>query len=310
MPARAKTPRSSVPTSTKPKRETKKPATYVPSIAPTIVKPKRVVAKPKSSVKVVKKSEPKSGLKKAAKNAPKKAAKIVRTKKSTTATNRRSSSKQASPSAKKPTIAKKGIKKTSNRKISKPKYSEMIIEGIKSIHKKSVSRQAIEKYIEEHFPKRIDAKTWIRRTLTRLLHEGKIQKVKASYKITPKRATKTKTSSTKKAVKAPKTKLPKAPRKTSKKAPAITTAPTISTAAESTGKPIWQYMHNGWQNYDAEASDLVEVQYQEWLNNNQMFDVRSVKSGNFEYNVDFRRMVQTNIQHPAHTEREIRRTIQ
>jgi len=207
----------------------------------------------------------------------------------------------------------------------------MIIAGIKALHKKTgSSRQALEKYIEENYPERQDSKRWIRITLNKLTQSGEIEKVRASYKLPPKNppAATTKRTAKRKAATRPTpkpkskpTKVARAPKKTkttrAKKAPATTpaTSTTASTtsgvvAAESSGKPHWQYFHGTWQNYDPEGSDLVETQYQEWLNNNQMFDVRSVKSGTWEYNVDFRKMVQINIQHASHTERKIRRYVQ
>jgi len=295
MPARASK-RTSVPASTKPKRETKKPTTYVPGIAPEIAKPKRTTA-----AKGVKKAAPKKAPKRAVKTAAAKKAKAPATKTPTKAA-------KGTP--------KKAIKKPASRtaNASHPKYIDMIVEGIKSSRKKSVSRQAIEKYIDEHYKLKTDTGRWIRQGLSKLVQDGKIQKVKASYRMTPKKVSvktkPTKAKSAKPKVKKPK--VPKAPKaKKPKKASPSTAVAAGSTAvaAEGTGKPIWQYHHNTWQNYDQQASDLVEEQYQEWLSNNQMFDVRSVKSGNFEYNVDFRRNVQTNIQHPSHTEREIRRHV-
>jgi len=74
-------------------------------------------------------------------------------------------------------------------------------------------------------------------------------------------------------------------------------------------KPIWQFKHGGWHNYDEEASAVVEAAYQDWLNN-PYSDVRSVKSGLWHYMVDFRQMRQTNAEHEAHTQREVRRSVQ
>jgi len=69
----------------------------------------------------------------------------------------------------------------------------------------------------------------------------------------------------------------------------------------------WQYQDNGWKNYEIEAAQAVEEQYQEYLNNPAMCDVRSVKSGKWKYMVDFLNWRQTNIEHQAHTVRNIRR---
>jgi len=55
------------------------------------------------------------------------------------------------------------------------------------------------------------------------------------------------------------------------------------------------------------ASDVVEATYQEYLKNPGITDVRAIKSGQWNYMVDFRQMQQQNIQHENHTVRKIRR---
>jgi len=72
---------------------------------------------------------------------------------------------------------------------------------------------------------------------------------------------------------------------------------------------VWQYEDNGavWKNYDIAASDTVEEVYQGYLANRGDSDVRAVKSGEWEYQVDFMALKQTNIQHPSHKVRNIRR---
>lgn len=80
---------------------------------------------------------------------------------------------------------------------------------------------------------------------------------------------------------------------------------------------IWQYYDNnksishpsvdGWYDYDAEASDTVEDAWQRYVVHRGLNDVRSVKSGEWEYMVDFMNWKQTNIIHSAHTKRNIRR---
>lgn len=60
----------------------------------------------------------------------------------------------------------------------------------------------------------------------------------------------------------------------------------------------WQYWDNGWYNYDKAASNVVEATYQEYLKNPGISDVRAVKSGQWTYQVDFRQMIQTNIEVP------------
>lgn len=57
---------------------------------------------------------------------------------------------------------------------------------------------------------------------------------------------------------------------------------------------IWQYEDGGrFHDYDGKASDIVEQCYQEYVANPHMMDVRAVKSGDWEYQVDFINMKQT-----------------
>jgi len=83
----------------------------------------------------------------------------------------------------------------------------------------------------------------------------------------------------------------------------------VASTSSSSGDNVWvwQYFDKGFQNYDAEASDIVEGVYQEYLTSPYTCDVRSVKSGQWQYEIDFRVMTQTNIQHENHTKRRIRR---
>lgn len=71
-------------------------------------------------------------------------------------------------------------------------------------------------------------------------------------------------------------------------------------------KPVWQFKHGGWHDYDSAAAQIVEKEFLDWQQN-QYLDVRSVKSGVWHYMVDFRNMKQTNIEHQAHTQRDVRR---
>jgi histone H2A len=82
-------------------------------------------------------------------------------------------------------------------------------------------------------------------------------------------------------------------------------SPSSATSSVSTFK--WQYLDGGWKEYDKAAAEAVEVQYQEYVANPAMCDVRSVKSGRWNYMVDFINMQQTNIEHENHTVRGIRR---
>jgi len=72
---------------------------------------------------------------------------------------------------------------------------------------------------------------------------------------------------------------------------------------------VWQFVENdgSWRNYEVAASDEVEDTYQKYLQNKGDSDVRSVKSGQWQYQVDFMAYKQTNIQHSNHTVRNIRR---
>jgi len=69
----------------------------------------------------------------------------------------------------------------------------------------------------------------------------------------------------------------------------------------------WQYSDGTWKNYDLTASDTVEEVYQGYLAKRGDTDVRAVKSGQWEYMVDFAALKQTNLQHENHTIRSIRR---
>lgn len=64
---------------------------------------------------------------------------------------------------------------------------------------------------------------------------------------------------------------------------------------------------DGWYDYDYAASDIVEDEWQRYIVNRGMNDVRAVKSGNWEYMVDFGGWKQTNILHQDHRSRSVRR---
>jgi len=79
----------------------------------------------------------------------------------------------------------------------------------------------------------------------------------------------------------------------------------------------WQYYDNykdtinispdGFYDYNPEASDIVETAWQKYITHRGLNDVRLVKSGEWEYMVDFMNWEQWNIIHSAHTKRNIRR---
>jgi len=100
---------------------------------------------------------------------------------------------------------------------------------------------------------------------------------------------------------------PKKRAKKTKEGTSKTSDPKVVSVAESKFDHFWQYEDNGWKNYDVAASDTVEEVYQNYLSNRGDNDVRAVHSGSWEYQVDFMALKQTNIQHPNHKTRNIRR---
>ncbi len=71
----------------------------------------------------------------------------------------------------------------------------------------------------------------------------------------------------------------------------------------------WQYEERPtvFYDYDSKASALVEGAYKEYVSAPSQWDVRSIHSGEWCYQVDFPNMIQTNIQHENHNVRVIRR---
>lgn len=320
--------KSNVVASSKPKRSTRKPATYVPgatstptkSTTPTTSRSKRSV--PTRSPKKAPTKVPTKHIEK--KSTPTK--RVVRPKRTVRKVTPKKTKTSTVKSTKKPaTRAVRGVH---------PTYDDMIVEAIKSLRKKNgSSRQAISAYIINNYKvPEASAYRFIKQGIKKLSDSGKIEKIRASFRMTPKPKTLTKSPAKKivkktkkaaaksvaKAAKTVKTKATKKPATSISKKSATETTSTTTTSVSSlsdtnapleAGTVVWQYHHGTWQNYDSEASAIVEEQYQDWLKNNQMFDVRSVKSGVWEYNVDFRNMQQQNIQHSSHTKRNIRRYI-
>jgi hypothetical protein len=70
----------------------------------------------------------------------------------------------------------------------------------------------------------------------------------------------------------------------------------------------WQYKADSGKflDYVSSASTEVEKAYASWTVNPHI-DVRAVKSGDWEYHVDFNLMEQTNVRHPNHKKRTIQR---
>ena len=72
----------------------------------------------------------------------------------------------------------------------------------------------------------------------------------------------------------------------------------------------WQYVadHGKWSDYTPAASKELERAYASWIVSPHI-DVRSVKSGDWEYMVDFNLSQQTNVKHPNHKIRKIQRIL-
>jgi len=230
---------------------------------------------------------------------------------------------------------------------SHPSYYSMIKKCIKEHkERKGTTRQAIQKYIFSNYGqvnlpalKRALVKAVEEKKL-KSAHAGrysltpkerkpktakktrKVKKYKKKEKKDKKTTKKTKkTESTKKSKKdkSPKTaKRAAAPKakasattssRVSKPKTATASTQTAATSSQSTGDLVWawQYYDGGFHNYDENATDTVEGVYQEYLRSPYTCDVRAVKSGQWQYEIDFRLMTQRNIQHENHTTRRIRR---
>eukprot|EP00760_Papus_ankaliazontas_P006491 PhM_4_TR13060/c0_g1_i1/m.44156 len=135
--------------------------------------------------------------------------------------------------------------------------------------------------------------------------------VKPGAKKAPRKAAAKKTTAAKK-VAAPKKKL--ATRKVAPKTAANANfgIPTLQRGNSRTGSGApafkWQFYDDGnkWSDYDAVATKALEKAYVDWQKNPHI-DVRSVKSGQWHYMVDFNLMQQQNIDHENHRIRKIQR---
>jgi len=208
--------------------------------------------------------------------------------------------------------------------------------------KSTVSAQSILAYLSKNTPEKSD-KRYVKAALVAGVSSKILVKTRNSYRLSSKEAKKQKkttkksttskkttkrksaakdskrptkkaktTSTTKKATKKVKpTKKPtkkNAPEKVKKvKKSKKTEADEKGTIAEGVGKAVWQYYDNGWHNYEDGASAIVEGVYQEYLLNTTI-DVRPVKSGNFQYSVDFTALQQKNTE--TNTVRNIRRHLE
>ena len=81
----------------------------------------------------------------------------------------------------------------------------------------------------------------------------------------------------------------------------------LCAAIRSRGRRILtQRSYYRWYNYDEGASDVVDFAFKDWRRNPAV-SVRAVRSGVYTYSINFNEMQQTNIEHPNHTQRTIRR---
>eukprot|EP00005_Dracoamoeba_jomungandri_P005159 CAMPEP_0174261334 /NCGR_PEP_ID=MMETSP0439-20130205/11369_1 /TAXON_ID=0 /ORGANISM="Stereomyxa ramosa, Strain Chinc5" /LENGTH=290 /DNA_ID=CAMNT_0015345791 /DNA_START=20 /DNA_END=892 /DNA_ORIENTATION=+ len=245
------------------------------------------------------------------------------------------------PAPKKRTPRSKRVKRKTH-----PTYGVMILKAISALKRRGgCSLFAICKHLEEEYPLSDNYRRYVTSAIRKALEDGLLEQNRRSYKLTDRGKTqanprrkkrksksKSKSSSQKKKVtkKRARSKSPRASKGSKAKGKGKATprkrAPPKSRAkakprggSASAGKKktttpkgfsfVWQYQDNGWKNYEINASDVVEEAYQDYLKNPAMCDVRAVSSGQWQYQVDFTNMKQTNIQHENHTTRSIRRMV-
>eukprot|EP01106_Pelomyxa_sp_JSP_P014769 TRINITY_DN4822_c0_g1_i4.p1 TRINITY_DN4822_c0_g1~~TRINITY_DN4822_c0_g1_i4.p1 ORF type:complete len:345 (+),score=94.19 TRINITY_DN4822_c0_g1_i4:191-1225(+) len=93
---------------------------------------------------------------------------------------------------------------------------------------------------------------------------------------------------------------------------AAASTPSESAASSATTyqpkKIKWHYQeHKIWRPYARAADMELEVAYQDYLSHPTESSIRAVKSGQWKYSIDFAQMKQTNVDHPDHTTRDIKR---
>jgi len=187
---------------------------------------------------------------------------------------------------------KKKSKKTKKSKKSSKKKSTKSDSKTKSTKKKKSSKKNGKKEKKEKAPKKLKLPK-----VTKTAPTKKVSKTAPTKKVS-------KTAPTKKvSTGAPIT------RGVPKTQSSRNSASSSKTDTTGSGELVWtwQYYDGGFHNYDSAASDTVEGVYQEYLTSPYTCDVRSVQSGQWQYEIDFRLMLQTNIQHESHTKRRIRR---
>ena len=230
---------------------------------------------------------------------------------------------------------------TSMRK-TKPTYLIMIAKALLALNeseKKSYhSRYKIAQYIRKIYPVSTLYKRYLRRALKfgvtkkyflqrkesfRLSASGKLGVLHTSPKkaTTSTRPTRSARPSTTTTTTTPSVTSQKAARKAARRARRARSQVSRSQVSKAkalansippstTIKPHkWQYEERPtvFYDYDSKASTLVEGAYKEYVAAPSQWDVRSIHSGEWCYQVDFPNMIQTNIQHENHTSRVIRR---
>lgn len=233
------------------------------------------------------------------------------------------------------TASGRDITQRQHKAVTRPSYKKLLIKALAELNKKGLpthatSIPAIVKWIENNYRVK-NAKIagqFVRREAKKAVERNEIRQVRQSFVLkavakkkgaekykAPRKAREiSKKRSLKKRVQespesSPSSDKTDTPAKQKRARDSSTTASTTPKTAPAgvTFDHFWQYQHNGWKNYDGKASDVVEEVYQSYLVNRGGTDVRAVKSGEWEYLVDFQQMKQTNIQHAAHTVRDIRR---
>lgn len=220
-------------------------------------------------------------------------------------------------------------KKSRSRAKGEKTYADVVYEAIVMKGKpiKGASLVAISTYLKEHHPSKADP-VHIRLTIKRGVASGALIRTGGSYRLVaglagtlglvkPKApvaaASGDGAAAGAAAASSPAAKKRAAPKKKAAAAAGAAAKPSAKVFDSKTDAPEsghkWQYYDGakgGWNDYDAGASDVVDAAFREW-EANPYTDVRSIGSGQWQYQIDFTNMKQTNIQHAAHTQRDIRR---
>lgn len=223
-----------------------------------------------------------------------------------------------------------------------PPYKRMVLLAVEAQQPKGsralTSRHVIDKTIRRDHKVAPSHSTYLRKTLTGLVKDKDLVRIKASYRITPRgRRTlhpipkKRKVRATTACATAPPPSAPAsdAPTSISLAPSASISAPPPSAPSYSARKPAtfrWQYYDPDpskqtplsattsnptfWRNYDESCNDALNGAYLFFLQGRSGSTERSrpsIHSGGYNYHVDFSTMTQTNMTHPDHTVRHVRR---